>query len=127
MFLGMANYLRKFINKLADLTSPLNNLLKNDVCWLWTDFHENIFNNIKKIISAASVLQNYDINLPVATQCDASQEGLGCCLMQNGKPVSYTLRNLTNAARKFAQIEKELLSVVWATKKFQFYFYGKNV
>lgn len=49
--------------------------------------------------------------------------------MQNGKPVSYASRNLTNAERNFSQIEKKLLVVavvVWATKKFHCYINGKK-
>lgn len=126
IFLGMVNYLRNFISKLADLTAPLNSLLKKNVNWLWTEVHESIFNNIKKCISMAPVLQNFDTSLPIVIQCDASKDGLGCCLMQNGKPVSYASRSLTNAEKNFSQIEKELLSVVWATRKFHYYIYGKK-
>lgn len=59
-------------------------------------------------------------------QCDASKNGLGCCLLQNGKPVSFASRSLTPSERNFSQIEKELLSVVWATKKFHYYIYGQK-
>lgn len=126
IFLGMINYLRNFINKLADLTAPLNSLLKKEVSWLWTDLHEKAFEIIKKHICTAPILQNFNSTLPVTIQCDASKDGLGCCLMQNGKPVSYASRSLTSAEKNFSQIEKELLSVVWATKKFHYYIYGKK-
>ncbi|KAL0894614.1 hypothetical protein ABMA27_013176 [Loxostege sticticalis] len=126
IFLGMVNYLRNFVSKLADLTAPLNSLLKKDVSWLWTEVHEKAFNNIKKCISTAPVLQNFDSTLPITIQCDASKDGLGCCLMQNGKPVCYASRSLTSAEKNFSQIEKELLSVVWSTKKFHYFIYGKK-
>ncbi|CAK1598438.1 unnamed protein product [Parnassius mnemosyne] len=125
IFLGMVNYLRKFINNLADLVPPLQLLLKQNTTWLWTDLHENTFNNIKTHLSKAPVLQNFDSSLPITIQCDASKDGLGCCLMQNNKPVSYSSRSLTNAEKIFSQIEKELLSVVWANKKFHYYVYGR--
>lgn len=126
IFLGMVNYLRNFVSKLADLTAPLNSLLKKDVSWLWTEVHEKAFNNIKNCISTAPVLQNFDSTLPITIQCDASKDGLGCCLMQNGKPVCYASRSLTSAEKNFSQIEKELLSVVWSTKKFHYFIYGKK-
>lgn len=66
----------------------------------------------------------YFKTLIVIIQCDASKDGLGGCLLQNGKPVSFISRNLTPAEQRFSQIEKELLSVVWATKKFHYYIYG---
>lgn len=126
IILGMINYLRRFVSGLAELAAPLQELLKKDVEWLWTPVHENAFVNIKKCISQAPVLQNFNSNLPVTIQCDASKDGLGCCLMQDGKPVSYASRSLTSAERNFSQIEKELLSVVWASKKFHYYIYGRK-
>lgn len=126
IFLGMINYLRNFVCKLAEWTAPLTMLLKKDISWLWTDVHEKAFSNIKKLISTAPILKNFNAKLPVTIQCDASKNGLGCCLMQNGQPVCYASRSLTSAERSFSQIEKELLSVVWATKKFHYYIYGKK-
>lgn len=125
-FLGMVNYLRNFISNLADLVAPLQALMKKTVGWLWTEIHESAFSNIKKYISSAPVLKNFNVSLPVTIQCDSSKDGLGCCLMQQGKPVCYASRSLTSAEKIFSQIEKELLSVVWATKKFHYYIYGKK-
>lgn len=127
IFLGMVNYLRKFIPHLANIASPLQLLLKKDVGWLWTEVHENVYTNIKNKISTAPVLQNFDNKLPITIQCDASKDGLGCCLMQEGKPVCFASRSLTPAERNFSQIEKELLSIVWATRKFHYYIYGRKV
>jgi hypothetical protein len=126
IFLGMVNYLRKFIPNLAKIASPLQLLLKKNVGWLWTTVHENSFNNIKMVITKAPVLQNFNVKEPVVIQCDASKDGLGCCLLQNGKPVSFASRSLTPSEQNFSQIEKELLSVVWATKKFHYYIYGQK-
>lgn len=123
-FLGMVNYLRKFVPHLAQIASPLQMLLKNNIDWLWTEIHENVFNTIKKYISAAPILQNFDPKLPIVIQSDASKDGLGCCLLQNGKPVSFASRSLTPSEKNFSQIEKELLSVVWATKKYHYFIYG---
>lgn len=127
IFLGMVNYLRKFIPNMANVASCLQQLLKKDIDWLWTVVHDNVFANIKKMLTQTPVLQNFNNNLPIVIQCDASQEGLGCCLLQNNKPVSFASRSLTSAERNFSQIEKELLSIVWATKKFHYYIYGRKV
>uniref|UniRef100_A0A2A4J5K1 RNA-directed DNA polymerase n=1 Tax=Heliothis virescens TaxID=7102 RepID=A0A2A4J5K1_HELVI len=126
IILGMINYLRRFVSSLAEIAAPLQVLLKNDVEWLWTHVHEKTLNDLKLAISQAPVLQNFNSNLPITIQCDASKDGLGCCLMQDGKPVSYASRSLTSAEKNFSQIEKELLSVVWSTKKFHYYIYGRK-
>ena len=46
--------------------------------------------------------------------------------MQEGKPISYASRALSEAEKNYAQIEKELLAIVLATRKFQQYIYGKE-
>lgn len=127
VFLGMVNYLRKFIPNMANIALPLQLLLKKDVGWLWTETHDNVFRNIKDKISKAPILQNFNVRLPIVIQCDASQDGLGCCLLQNGKPVCFASRSLTSSERNFSQIEKELLSIVWATRKFHYFIYGHKV
>ena len=58
-------------------------------------------------------------------QCDASQSGLGAALMQGGQPVAYASRVLTATERRYAQIEKELLAVVFACRRFDAYVYGR--
>ena len=50
-------------------------------------------------------------------QCDASDTGLGATLLQNGQPVAYASRSLTHTERDYAQIEKELLAIVFGAEK----------
>ena len=59
-------------------------------------------------------------------QCDASQTGLGAALLQNGQPVAYASRALTSTEIQYAQIEKELLAIVFACDHFEVYIYGRN-
>ena len=59
--------------------------------------------------------------------CDASKSGLGAALLQGDKPVAFASRALTDAERRYAQIEKELLAAVFAFEKFNQYTYGRCV
>ena len=59
--------------------------------------------------------------------CDSSQTGLGALLLQDNKPVAYASRALTDPETRYAQIEKELLAVVFAFTRFHQYVYGKEV
>ena len=52
----------------------------------------------------------YDVSQPVTISCDASQVAV---LLQNSKCVAYVSRTLTDAQIRYAQIEKELLAVVF--------------
>ena len=70
------------------------------------------------------MLAFYDVNKAVTVQCHASQDGLGACLIQEGKPVAFASRSLSPAERNYAQIEKGLLSIVFACEKFHKYVYG---
>ena len=60
-------------------------------------------------------------------QGDASDTGLGACLMQEGHQIAHASRALTSAEQNYAQIEKELLAIVFGTEKFEHYVYGRTV
>ena len=73
------------------------------------------------------MLKYYNPQEVLTLQSDASETGLGAALMQNGPPVAYSSRALTETETQYAQIEKELLSVVFGMEKFHQYTYGRVV
>ena len=125
--LGTINYLAKFIPNMSTVTHPIRELLKNDVMFCWKKSHKEAFDKIKSILSVEPVLTYYDVAKPVTISCDASQSGLGALLLQDAKPVAYASRALTDAETRYAQIEKELLAVVFAFNRFHQYVYGKEI
>jgi hypothetical protein len=125
--LGIINYLRKYIPNLAEVSNPLRELLKSNVEFQWLETHTNTFNEIKKMIAEAPTLINFNSNKEVTIQTDASKSGLGCCLMQEGKPVAYSSRSLNDAEQNYAMIEKEMLGIVYATHKFHQFIYGRKI
>lgn len=58
---------------------------------------------------------------------DASKNGVGCCLIQDNKPIAYASRSLSKTETNYAQIEKELLAVYFACHKFHQMIYGHKV
>jgi hypothetical protein len=78
-------------------------------------------------LTAKPVLKYYDPKLQLVLQSDASETGLGATIMQENQPIAYASRALTNTETRYAQIEKELLSVIFGLERFHQYTYGRTV
>ena len=124
--LGVATYLAKFVPRLSTVSEPLRRLTDEDSIFDWMPQHEDAFNEIKKLLSEAPLLQYYNVNEPVVLESDSSDVGLGAVILQNGKPIAYASRALTTTERNYAQIEKECLSLVFAAERFEHYVLGKS-
>ena len=125
--LGMVNFVQRFSPKLSEITEPLRQLTRKETEFCWNAEHERSFYEVKKLLSSSPVLRYFDEAKQTVLQCDASKSGLGVCLLQEGHPVAYASRALTAAEKNYAQIEKELLSIVFGMEKFETYVYGRNV
>uniref|UniRef100_A0A1Y1KVT8 RNA-directed DNA polymerase n=1 Tax=Photinus pyralis TaxID=7054 RepID=A0A1Y1KVT8_PHOPY len=123
-FLGMVKYVGKFIPNLSKLTAPLRNLTRNDVTFEWKDEHKNSFNNLLYLLTSAPVLCYFNSQYPIEIETDASKDGLGACLLQQGRPIAFASRSLTKTEQAYAQIEKETLAILFAVKKFHYFIYG---
>ena len=72
------------------------------------------------------MLKYYDVQEPVVVQCDASERGSGAALLQNGQPVAFASRSLSQTERQYAQIEKECLAIVFSCERFSQYLAGRE-
>ena len=59
-------------------------------------------------------------------QCDASLKGLGACILQDGKPITFASKSLMDTKTRYANIKWELLAIVFGCKKFHTYLYGRS-
>ena len=73
------------------------------------------------------MLKFFDPQKKTVLQCDASMSGLGACLMQDEHPVAYASRALTLTETNYAQIEKELLAIVFGVERFEGSVYGRKI
>lgn len=130
-FLGMVNQLGKFSSRLADLSQPLRELLSKDQTWLWGPPQDSSFKAIKAELAKPTVLALYSATSPTKISADASAYGLGAVLLQqheeHWKPVAFASRSMTDTEKRYSQIEKEALTLVWACEKFGDYIIGKDI
>ena len=123
-FLGMLTYLGKFIPNLSTVASPLRTLLEKNVEWHWHTEQANSFLSLKKLITTAPVLKYFNPSKPTKLSVDASSKGLGAVLLQDNHPIAYASRALTMCQQNYAQIEKEMLAVVFGCTRFHEYIFG---
>ena len=91
-FLGLAGYYRRFVEGFSKIAMPLTQLTRKSNKFIWTDECEKSFQELKQRLISALVL-----TIPLGTEgfviySDASKQGLGCVLMQNGKVIAYASR-----------------------------------
>lgn len=124
-FLGLAGFYRRFMRDFSKIATPLTNLTRKTVKYVWTEKCENSLQELKKKLSEAPVL-----SLPDDTwnfvYSDASHRGLGCVLMQHVKVIAYASRQLKDYEKIYPTNDLELAAVVFALKIWRHYLYGKK-
>ena len=131
-FLGMVNYMGTFIPNLSHHTELLWAMLKKDNVFHLEDKQTRSFQQVKTLIAKDNTPLRYcDRNLPVTVQADASLRGLGACLIQQHKgkyqPITFASKSLTDAETRYANIERELLAIVFACECFSTYLLGRSL
>ena len=124
-FLGMTNYLSRFIDSYSSLTEPLRQLTKHDIKFEWTESQEKAFIKLKDVLSSDKVMTYFDPKKNTELWVDASPVGVSGILLQENKVVAYGSKALNETEKRYSQTEREALSCVWACEHFHLYLYGK--
>ena len=113
---------------LSHHTEPLQALLKKENSFTWDENSNTNFQKIKSLLEEALLkpLRYYNRNKPVTLQCDASLKGLGACIIQEGQPIGFVSKSLTNTETHYANIKRELLAIMYGCEKFHTYLYGRT-
>ncbi|GJU23011.1 putative nucleotidyltransferase, ribonuclease H [Tanacetum coccineum] len=91
-FLGLAGYYRRFIENFSKIAKPLTLLTQKNKAYVWGDKQEEAFQILKEKLCNAPVLALPDGPDDFVVYCDASKQGFGCVLMQQGKVIAYASR-----------------------------------
>jgi hypothetical protein len=131
-FLGLASYCSRFIPQFSTIAKPLRELTKKNQRWRWSTEEEQSFIAIKNAI-ITNTTAYFDKDLKTQLTVDASPVGLGAVLTQydTNKPeekkiVTYISRTLSEVERRYSQIEKEALAIVWACERLHIYLYANK-
>ncbi|KAH9305618.1 hypothetical protein KI387_010022, partial [Taxus chinensis] len=87
-------YYRKFVKDLSRLAGPITSLQKKGKKFVWDNKCEEAFKELKGRLTSALVLKILDPNENFSVVTDASGEGLGGVLLQDGHVVAFESRKL---------------------------------
>ena len=130
-FVGLANYYSRFLPRLSTTLAPLYELLKQKTTWSWSTEHEKAFQTVKDQLSSSTTLAHYDPNQKLLLTCDASSYGLGAVLSQQvddgtERPIAFASRSLSTTERKYSQLDKEGLAIIFGVTRFRQYLLGHH-
>jgi hypothetical protein len=123
-FLGLVGYYRHFIQDFSKIAKPMTRLLEKGRDFKWTPEWQPSFEELKIRLTSAPVLILPDVSKTFDIYCDTSRQGLGCVLMQEGRVVSYTSRQLKKHEENYPTHDLELAAVVHALKMWRHYLIG---
>ena len=70
--LGFVNYLAKFLPRLSEIAHPIRELTTKNRSFVWSNQHDEAFEEIKTLVTRHPVLKYYDMTAEVTIQCDAT-------------------------------------------------------
>jgi len=116
---------------ISTITEPLYLLTRKNNDWSWGEQQEVAFTTLKEMLSTDMVLAHFDPSLPIGISCDASSGRIGAVLFHrfpdgSERPIANVSKTLSTTQRKYSQIQKEVLSIVFALRKFHHYLYARR-
>ena len=108
------------------IAAPMTRLLQKNVKYEWSEKCQGSFEKLKAFLTEAPVLTQPTCSKEYVIYSDASLNGLGCVLMQEGKVVAYASRQLKPHEKNYPTHDLELAAIVFALKIWRHYLYGEK-
>ena len=131
-FLGLSVYCSRFIQDFATVAAPLWQLTKKDAKWEWSEAAEQAFQLIKSKLSNEA-MGYFNTSWSTTLMTDASPVGIAAVLTQTNpskaddkRIIAYASKSLTDTEKRYSQIEKEGLAVVWSCERLSIYLIGSQ-
>ncbi|QRW23855.1 Retrotransposable element Tf2 protein [Rhizoctonia solani] len=130
-FLGFVNYLRRFIPNFSSVACPLHNLTRKESPWSWGNQEEEVFQELKTLVTRSPVLIHSNPALPYYLETDALGVAMGAILSQRGSdnrlhPIAYMSKSFSGAKANYNTHDKELLAIIKALEEWRIFLEATN-
>ena len=131
-FLGMLNFLSKYVYKMQLYLRPFYNILSQQNNFEWNTEHQTRFEEIKKLLTEQISNTIPDPNQPFYAMCDASNFGIGTALLQshNGTNkmnlISANSRLFTQAELRLSTLMRECTAIIYTPTEYEFLILGSK-
>ena len=131
IFMGFANFYRRFIKNFSDICTPITNLTRGDKTkFVWGKDQQEAFEYLRRCFTMAAILCHFHPDHDTVVETDASDYALGCILSQFQEkrlhPVAFHSRKLNSAERNYDIHDKELLAILVAFLEWKHYLQGRE-
>jgi hypothetical protein len=109
----LKGYYHNFVYNYENIAVPLTSLLKNN-SFTWTLASDQAFQALKAAMCTNLALDLPDLTNTFVLECDASWRGIRVVLMQEGRPFSFTKKQLSECHLGQSIYEKEMLVILHA-------------
>lgn len=124
--MGLASYYRKFVLNFSKIAHPITSLLRKAKKFVWTVECNSSFQKLKECLTSAPVLVVPDATKEFTVCTDASLDGLGAVLMQEGRVIAYESRKLKNHGVNYPTHDLELAAIMHALTKWRHFLLGQK-
>jgi hypothetical protein len=125
-FMGLAGYYQSFVEGFSKIAKPIITFQCKGVRYEWTEECDSAFIELKRLLTSALILGVSDMEKDFTVCTDASKQGLGTVLMQDGGVIAYASRKLKKHKELYVTHDLELAVVMLALKLWRHHLVGRN-
>jgi len=131
VFLGFANFYRRFIDGYSRVVLPITHLLRKGQRFLWSAEAQAAFDELKSLFTSAPILGHFDPKLPVTLHADSSGFAVSGIVSQPGvdgilHPIAFWSQKCIPAECNYDIHDREMLAIVECFKHWRHYLEGSN-